>query len=235
MFLASCSGGGAEGRKPRRSRIVPHACRIRSALPAADISVRGVLGMIGALSLVCGMVEGLGGVRPEDKMGSDDPVKREAAVAAATTLEKKRRGLKRISYRTNKIYLRSVPKTSILLDEIDGVWLLWFVGNSDESSRGGGGSSSASAGSLVNGVDVSNTSGSTLDDKGKSESAAGGVMVTEGTESLMVDGGREDTDRGRRSAESLFLARLVPDSAVVSDVAGTGRSVEVEVEFESVP
>ena len=55
-------------------------------------------------------------------------------------------------------------------------------------------------------------------------------MVTEGTESL-VEGGREDADRGRRSAESLFLARLVPDSAV-SDV---GRSVEVEVEFESVP
>jgi hypothetical protein len=55
-------------------------------------------------------------------------------------------------------------------------------------------------------------------------------MVTEGMESLMVDGGRE-ADRGRRSAESLFLARLVPDSAVV----GTGRSVEVEVEFESVP
>ena len=81
---------------------------------------------------------------------------------------------------------------------------------------------------------MSNTSGSMLDDKGKSE-LAGGVMVTEGTESLMVDGGREDADRGRRSAESLFLARLVPDSAVVSDVAGTGRSVEVEVEFESVP
>ena len=51
----------------------------------------------------------------------------------------------------------------------------------------------------------------------------------------MVDGGREDADRGRRSAESLFLARLVPDSAVASDVAGAGRSVEVEVEFESVP
>ena len=89
IFLASCSGGGAEGRKPSRSRIVPHACRIRSALPAADISVSGVLGMIGTLSLVCGMVEGLGGARPDDKIGSDDPVKREAAVAAATTLEKK--------------------------------------------------------------------------------------------------------------------------------------------------
>ena len=87
---------------------------------------------------------------------------------------------------------------------------------------------------MINGVAVSNTSGSTLGDKGESE-PAGGVMVTEGTESLMVDGGREDTDRGRRSAESLFLARLVPDSAVVSDVIGAGRSVEVEVEFESVP
>jgi hypothetical protein len=89
MFLVPCSGVGVEGRKPRRSRIVPHACRILSALPAADISVRGVLGMTGStLSLVCGMVEGLGGARPEDKIGSDDPVKREAAVAAATTLEK---------------------------------------------------------------------------------------------------------------------------------------------------
>ena len=29
----------------------------------------------------------------------------------------------RILYRTNKIYLRSVPKTSILLDEMDGVLL----------------------------------------------------------------------------------------------------------------
>jgi hypothetical protein len=37
------------------------------------------------------MVEGLGGARPEDKIGSDDPVKRDAAVAAATTLEKKER------------------------------------------------------------------------------------------------------------------------------------------------
>lgn len=77
----------------------------------------------------------------------------------------------------------------------------------------------------------SDTSGSTLDDRGKSGSA-GGVIVTEGTESLMVDEGREDVDRGRRSAESLFLVRLVPDSALVS---GAGRSVEVEVELESVP
>ena len=73
----------------RRSRIVPHACRILSALPAADISARGVLGTAGTLSFVCGIVEGLGGARPEDKIGSDDPVKREAAVAAATTLERK--------------------------------------------------------------------------------------------------------------------------------------------------
>jgi hypothetical protein len=72
-------------------------------------------------------------------------------------------------------------------------------------------------------VNVSNTSGGTLVGKGKSDSA-GIVTVTEGTESLMVVGGREDADRGRRSAESLFLARLVPDSAVVSDVAGTERS-----------
>ena len=60
-------------------------------------------------------------------------------------------------------------------------------------------------------------------------------MVTEGTESLAaVDGERED-DRGRRSAESLFLARLAPDSVVVSGDVRAGRSVEVEVEFESVP
>lgn len=46
--------------------------------------------MVGTLSLVCGMVGlGIGGARPEDRIGSDDPVKREAAVAAATTLEKK--------------------------------------------------------------------------------------------------------------------------------------------------
>jgi hypothetical protein len=88
IFLVPCSEG-ADGRKPKRSRMVPHACRIRSALPVADISARGVLGMAGTLSLICGMVEGLGGARPEDKIGSDDPVKREAAVAAATTLERK--------------------------------------------------------------------------------------------------------------------------------------------------
>jgi hypothetical protein len=102
--LVTCSGGG-EGRKPRRSRIVPHVCRIRSALPAVDISVRGVLWMAGTLSLVCGMVVGLGGARPDDRIGSDDPVKREpeAAVAAATTLEKKKGGgIRRILYRTNK-------------------------------------------------------------------------------------------------------------------------------------
>ena len=61
-------------------------------------------------------------------------------------------------------------------------------------------------------------------------------MVTEGTESLMmVDGGREDADRGLRRAESLFLARLVPGSVLASEDGGTGRSVEVEVELESVP
>ena len=98
IFLVSCSEGGAEGRRPRRSRSVPHACRIRSALPAADISATGVVGIGGILSLVVGMVEGLGGARPEDKIGSDDPVKREAAVAAAATL-KKRGGLKRILHR----------------------------------------------------------------------------------------------------------------------------------------
>ena len=96
-FLLSCSEGGADGRKPRRSRIVLHACRIRSALPAADMSARGVAGTSGGVtgtgrtlsSLVGGVgVEGLGGARPEDKIGSDDPVKREAAVAAAATLEK---------------------------------------------------------------------------------------------------------------------------------------------------
>jgi hypothetical protein len=37
------------------------------------------------------MVEGVGGARPEDKIGSEDPVKREAAVAAAATLEKEGR------------------------------------------------------------------------------------------------------------------------------------------------
>ena len=49
-------------------------------------------------------------------------------------------------------------------------------------------------------MNVSDASGSTLDDKSKSESA-GGEMVTEGTESLTVDEGRE----GRRSTESPFL------------------------------
>jgi hypothetical protein len=32
-------------------------------------------------------------MRPEDKMGSDEPVKREAALAAAATLEKKLAGV----------------------------------------------------------------------------------------------------------------------------------------------
>ena len=93
-FLLSGSEAGGEGRKPRRSRIVPHACRIRSALPAADISARGVVGIGRTLSLVGGIVEGLGGARPEDRIGSDDPVKREAAVAAAATLEEEGRMIK---------------------------------------------------------------------------------------------------------------------------------------------
>lgn len=62
------------------------------------MSARGVAGTSGGvtgtgrtLSSLVGWgvgVEGLGGARPEDKIGSDDPVKREAAVAAAATLEK---------------------------------------------------------------------------------------------------------------------------------------------------
>ena len=126
MFLVTCSGGGAEGRKPRRSRIAPHACRIRSALPAADISVRGVLGMAGTLSLVCGMMEGLGGARPEDKIGSDDPVKREAAVAAATTLEKgeDQRGFRIGPIRhTLRVYLKhQYCWMKWMADDCDGLW-----------------------------------------------------------------------------------------------------------------
>ena len=41
--------------------------------------------------LVGGTAEGLGGARPEVKMGSDEPVRSEAAVAAAATLGKKSR------------------------------------------------------------------------------------------------------------------------------------------------
>lgn len=50
------------------------------------MSARGVAGMGATLLLVVGLV-GLGGARPEDKIGSDEPVNREAAVAAAATLE----------------------------------------------------------------------------------------------------------------------------------------------------
>jgi hypothetical protein len=47
------------------------------------------------------MVVGGGGASPDDKIGSDEPVSREAAVAAAATLS-------------------NVPKTSILLEDIEG-------------------------------------------------------------------------------------------------------------------
>ena len=89
---------GTEGRKPRRSRMVPQACLIRSARLVAEMSgaIRGGKGGGGyagtggieigdgggGLGCLCG------GASPDDRIGSDDPVSREAAVAAAATLRK---------------------------------------------------------------------------------------------------------------------------------------------------
>jgi hypothetical protein len=56
-----------------------------------------------------------GGARPEDSIGSDEPVRREAAVAAAATLK----DIDKIESCTELMtYLRRVPRTSILLGEI---------------------------------------------------------------------------------------------------------------------
>lgn len=118
-------GGGGEvgfARKPNRSRIVLHACRMRSARPAGDISVmpvdreevEGENGEAKGMDELEVEVEGVvvkgggeieaevevgegegeegfvesdvGGARPEESIGSDEPVSREAAVAAAATL-----------------------------------------------------------------------------------------------------------------------------------------------------
>jgi len=90
LAVAAGSVGGAEGRKPRRSRIVPHACLIRSVRPAPGASGtgrgrgsppnggdgRGKKGVDG------------GGASPDDRIGSEEPVSKEAAVAAAATLDK---------------------------------------------------------------------------------------------------------------------------------------------------
>ena len=61
---------------------------------------------------------GCGGAKPDDKIGSEEPVSRDAAVAAAATLQTEhvRRELVNDEY-TN---LRRVPKTSMLLEEIRG-------------------------------------------------------------------------------------------------------------------
>jgi len=76
-----------EGRKPRRSRIVLQACLIRSARLVAEASGS----MRGKTGVGCGggEVMGGGGASPDDRIGSDEPVSREAAVAAAATLDKK--------------------------------------------------------------------------------------------------------------------------------------------------
>jgi hypothetical protein len=88
--------GGGVGLRPSRSRIVPQACRIRSArvsCPMPRPSAPSGVGEVGLevkdgvvlLVLVAGAVPG--GARPEERMGSEDPVSKEAAVAAAATLK----------------------------------------------------------------------------------------------------------------------------------------------------
>jgi hypothetical protein len=61
------------------------------------------------------------GANPDERIGSDDPVSRDAAVAAAATLSK-------------------VPNTSMLLDEIEGSR---FSGGGGTGSGGGVGRGSA--------------------------------------------------------------------------------------------
>ena len=71
---------------PKRSRIDVHALLIRSARPAAEKSGEG------AALVTLWLGAGLGSVLVEwldCRIGSEDPVSREAAVAAAATLGEK--------------------------------------------------------------------------------------------------------------------------------------------------
>lgn len=71
---------------PKRSRIDVHALLIRSARPAAEKSGEG------AVLVTLWLGAGLGRVFVEwldCRIGSEDPVSREAAVAAAATLREK--------------------------------------------------------------------------------------------------------------------------------------------------
>lgn len=135
------------------------------------------------LLLVAGAVPG--GARPEERMGSEDPVSKLAAVAAAATLS-------------------SVPRTSILLDEIVGT--LSASGSVVDCCCGGGreDESAAAAGSFISGV-VRAVS-TDIPDSG-------------------VDGVGESLGAalGRRRVESLFLVLLELLSVFV--VGGGARLV----------
>jgi hypothetical protein len=99
LLLPDEDGGG---RKPRRSRILPHAFRSLSErvlsvfmpmpIPSPAVGVGEVgresqgwagreLGPAGPSELYAG------GASPDDMIGSEEPVSREAAVAAAATLK----------------------------------------------------------------------------------------------------------------------------------------------------
>jgi hypothetical protein len=101
---------------PKRSRIDVHAFLIRSARPAAEKSGEGTLLL---LELWLGAILGAEFVGWFDwRIGSEDPVSNDAAVAAAATLRKSYdlhdvcKGNRRMTHLSN------VPKTSILLEEI---------------------------------------------------------------------------------------------------------------------
>lgn len=115
--------------------------------------------------LVTGAVPG--GASPEERMGSEDPVSKEAAVAAAATL-------------------KSVPRTSMLLEEIVGT--------------------RSASGSVVDGC------GGETEDESAAGSFISGVVRAVSTDvpDSGVDGVGESLGAalGRRRVESLFLVLL---------------------------
>lgn len=128
-------GDGAGVRRPRRSRMLVQACLMRSdrpvitsAIPAVGVGELGRRDASKSTDGALGAV-GVGGVRPEESIGSEDPVSKDAAVAAAATLKR-------------------VPSTSMLLDEIAP------EGRCSKGSASVGGTSSVAVGSGV-GVDTS--------------------------------------------------------------------------------
>jgi hypothetical protein len=94
--VSAREGGVADARSPKRSRMLPQACLIRSPRPIPAMfgdSPRPAVG-VGEVGRTGDGIGGLseleladGGARLDDKMGSEEPVRRDAAVAAAATLQ----------------------------------------------------------------------------------------------------------------------------------------------------